>query len=383
MGRLHRFGPLLFAVVVGSAAALPLSPQGDDVVVERLPAVAGSRAEERALRRELSARPDDPALALGAARRLLDAARAEGDPRPAGQALALLARWHDAASAPPDVVVMQATLRQHLHEFDTAAALLESVVAREPRQAQAWLVLATIRRVQGRYEASDAACRGVAQAGAQFHALACSAENEALRGRSDAARTMLARLASTPRLDAATRAWLLTTIAELETRAGRDAEAERAWREALWADASPAVRLGYADLLIATGRAAEAQAQLDGLPRSDAVLLRLAIAATTLRSPQADALARELAAREAAAGERPGTLTTHARERAMAALFVAGDARRALAAARENLRLQREPVDLLLLAQAARAANDAAALLEAAALRRELGLQDRRLEALL
>ncbi|MBI3155250.1 MAG: hypothetical protein HYZ20_07555 [Burkholderiales bacterium] len=374
---------LLLAAAVGGVAAVPLVPRGDDDVVERLPAAtAGRRAEERALRRQLEARPDDARPALAAARRLLEAARADGDPRLAGQALALLARWDDDAQAPPDVVVMQATLRQHLHEFDAAAELLERLLARAPRHAQAWLTLATIRRVQGRYDASDAACRGVAAGGANLYAAACLAENDGLRGATDAARATLRRLAATPGLDDSTRGWLLASVAELEARDGRGAAAERAWRDALRADPSPAARLGFADFLIAAGRGSEAAELLDGLARSDAILLRLAVAQAGMRTPRAEALARELAGRESAAGERPGQGAAHARERATAALFVARDARRALDLARTNLRQQREPVDLLLFAQAARAAGDAAALREAAALRREIGLHDRRLDAL-
>ena len=58
-------------------------------------------------------------------------------------------------------------------------------------------------------------------------------------------------------------------------------------------------------------------------------------------------------------------------------------AQRALGLARENVRHQREPFDLLLLARCARASGDARALREAEALMREIGLVDRRIGALL
>jgi hypothetical protein len=67
----------------------------------------------------------------------------------------------------------------------------------------------------------------------------------------------------------------------------------------------------------------------------------------------------------------------------MFALWIDNDPRRACTFARENVRHQREPLDLLVLAQCARADGDAAARRQVAALVAELGLVDRRIEALL
>src|SRR5881227_3744961 len=91
---------LFFACVAGPATATPITPTRDDEVVEVLPATAGSRSEDRQLRKRLAARPDDAALATAVARRYLEQARESGDPRFAGLALAALRAWPDAASAP-------------------------------------------------------------------------------------------------------------------------------------------------------------------------------------------------------------------------------------------------------------------------------------------
>lgn len=120
--------------------------------------------------------------------------------------------------------------------------------------------------------------------------------------------------------------------------------------------------------------------------RSDAVLLRLAIAHTQAGKPQAPRAvvseAEELRERFEAAALRPGTTAQHAREEAMFALDVQGDAKRAVELARLNLRLQREPIDLLVFARAASAAGDAAARDEARALMHEIGLKDARVDAI-
>ena len=72
------------------------------------------------------------------------------------------------ATAPAEVLLMRATLQQYLHDFEASVASLRQLLARpgEAGRAQAWLTLATVLRVQGRYAESDEACRGVAAAGA-------------------------------------------------------------------------------------------------------------------------------------------------------------------------------------------------------------------------
>jgi len=370
---------VVFALLAPPAVAAPVNPMDDSEVVEVLPATSASR-EERQWRRELAARPRDAAAATAAARRWLGYAREQGDPRFAGQALAALEPWSDPATAPDDVLLMQATVEQYLHEFNAAAAKLERLVQRSPGNAQAWLTLATIRRVQGRYAESGTACHRLASLVDGPYGAACLAENDGLEGRIDAARRALTHLVATPNLPAETRDWLLTTLAELEARAGHTANAEAAYRSALALHRDPYTILSYADFLLERDRDLDVIALLRGVPRSDAVLLRLAIAGTRARTAEGARDASEMRERIALANERPDVRVLHAREQAMFALRVDADAPHALELARINVRQQREPVDLLLLVEAARAAGDSAALREVAELRREVGLVDRRIE---
>ena len=380
--------PLVIALTcglgVGVARALPIVPTHDDEVIERLPAINGSRGVERRLRQRLAQQPQDAQAALALAQRNLDRAHELGDPRFAGIAMAAIAGWPDAASMPDAVLLMRASLQQYLHEFDASAASLQQLLSRPgaPRP-QAWLMLATVRRVQGRYADADRACAQVAAAGAALHARACLAENAALGGNIDRARAefgvLLAIAAGQP---SATRAWLTTSVAELEQRAGNAAGAEAAFRAALALESDPYATLAWADFLIEQRRPAQALALLSGQRRSDAVLLRLAIAGTQARTASAAADAAEMRERIALANERPDAQRVHGREQAMFALAVERDAARALALARVNVERQREPLDLLVLAQAARASADAEALREALALTARIGLHDRRIERL-
>ena len=376
---------VLCALVLGPLArAEVLRPQSDAEVIETLPGVVGSRADERKLRQQWAANPRDPVLAAALARRYLDQARDQGEPRFAGRALAALQAWPDVDKAPDDVVLMLATVQQFLHDFDGAAANLEKLVERQPGHAQAWLTLATIRRVQGRYADSDRACGAlVAISTAVLYAQACEAENQGLRGEFAKARASIRQLLATPQLQAGTQVWLLTTLAETEARAGRSAEAEKTYRAALSLRFDDYTALSFVDFLMEAGRHADALAVLKRLARTDAVVLRLAMAGTRLKTADAARDAQEMRDRVAQANLRPQAQTLHAREQAMFSLVVENQPERALELARSNVMLQREPIDVLLLAQTARAAGQQQGVREAGRMRDEMGLKDARLDALL
>ena len=386
------------AVGIGGAGhATPRVPANDDVIVESLPSVAGWTAEERRLRRELALRPRDEATAIAAAQDYLEIARSQGDARYAGYALGALLAW-DAASpdTPPGVLVMRATVMQFLHDFAGAEAALKTALTRQPGNAQAWITLATIQRVRGRYLESDAACRALGRVGAALYSVACLAENAGLRGDHVGARTALNALLADPAVQgtaqAGTRQWLLTTLAEVEELAGRSSEAEAAYRQAIQAKPSGYVLLAYSDFLLRTGRPDRIPALLRREPRSDAVLLRLATAGRSAggnadgvaqQQPSARTDSDELQARFESAALRPGATVPHAREEALFALDVKGDVRRALELARLDVELQREPIDLLLFARAAVAANDDEARGQVKRLMQQTGLKDARVDAIL
>ncbi|MCZ2498862.1 hypothetical protein GN316_19025 [Xylophilus sp. Kf1] len=376
---------LCAAALWGSGAqSAPIVPSGDDALIEKLPASAVARRQaSRDITAAQGPRPLDAMRAVQEARTLLDVARAEGDPRPAGQALALLSPWQNDPGAPSAVMLMLATVEQFLHAFDSANQRLERLVKRDPRQPQAWLTLATLRRLRGDYRASDEACQAVAALGVALHGQACLAENRALRGDTDGARTVLNGLLGTTS-DPGSRNWLLTTLAEAEQRAGRNRQAHAAYASAMAAADDGYTVIAYADFLIEQHQPRQALALLARQPRSnDAVLLRLAIAGRAAKTPQAASDMAELGERFAQAALRPGGIDGHAREHALYWLDVRDDPKAALALAGQNLLLQREPIDLLIYARAARAADAPACRAALLNLQKTMGLKDRRIDALL
>ena len=395
----RRFAMALACTVAAalSCGAAPRVPTSDDVIVETLPTIAGWSREERRLRRELAQRSGDPAAAVALAQAYLELARTQGDARYAGRALGALQAWQASTpmQTPPAVLVMRATIAQFMHDFDGAEATLKTALALQPADAQAWITLAAVLRVRGRYAESDAACRALGRHAPALYAAACLAENAGLRGDAASARNALQGLLSAPELQgkaqAGTRRWLFTSLAQVEELAGQPAAAETAYRQALQLEREGYALLAYSDFLLLHNRPAEVPPLLALQPRSDAVLLRLAIAqrreqinvpGTAVAKAGAQRDADELQARLDIAALRPGSAAVHAREGAMFALDVQGDAPRALALARSNVALQREPIDLLLLARAAAAARNGEALRAARAMAREMGLRDARVDTL-
>ncbi len=378
------------------AQASPLQPQRDNEVLEKLPLLAPWARDAR-LARKAGQGTGDLRSALATARQFLELARSQGDARYAGQALGSLQAWPTTATAPVEVLVMRASVEQYLHQFSTSETTLRLALAQQALHPQAWLTLASLQRLRGNYSAAADSCGRLSLSGADFYARACRAETESLGPAQTAARAELQGLLLSREAgySQSLRAWLLTSLALLEEMTGDDQGAETHYRAVLaltdpQADSAGYARLAFVDHLLRLQRGREVPALLAVLPRSDAVLLRLAIAQRQSQAPRQSkaqrdsADAAELVQRFAAidAANTTGT-SPHAREQARFALDVQGQPQRALALAQRNIQTQREPEDLLLLARAAVAAGNAAALAQARQLLITQGLKDARIDAVL
>lgn len=359
--RLALAAALLLAAAASPAA--PFVPAADAQVLERLPARAADprQRELRALREAWRAAPNDPATAVRLARRYVEDAAAEGDPRFIGYAQAALAPWWRDADPPAEVRVMRALLRQFGHEFEAALADLRAVTRAQPEQAEAWAWQAAIHLVQADYAAARAACARLAPLADALIGAACRAQVDALSGQAGAAAASLrAALQADHAASDAQRLWALTRLAEIEERLGHAAEAEAAYRAALALGiADVYLQSAYADFLLDRGRATEVLKMLEGKERSDLLLLRLAIAAKASRHPKAAEWRQALAARFEAARLRGDSL--HQKEESRFVLALLDDPQRALELARANYAVQREPADARVLLEAALAARQPAA----------------------
>lgn len=350
----------LALALASSAQAAPYIPVDGNKVVERLP--ARSDPAQRALARmraQLNNNPTDLALAVALARRYIDMARSDGDPRFLGYAQAALAPWWKLPQPPADVLVLRATLRQSTHQFAEALADLDAVLRRDPDNAQAWLTQATVQSITGDFAAARASCLRLQGRAPALVAQTCLSSVGSVSGEARASYTALRQaLAQDPGAAPEVRLWVITLLAEMAARLGQDAEAEAYFRDALKLDASDSYLLGaWADFLLDHGRAPEVVSLLKEKTRADALLLRHALALQATGSADTARHVAMLRNRFEAAMLRADTV--HQREQARFELSLRRDPAAAVTLAKRNWAVQKEPADLRILAEAAAASGDA------------------------
>jgi predicted Zn-dependent protease len=372
---------VILAVGVGvvlRAQAAPFVPESDSQVLERLPFTASDPVirELRALHDRLKDEPNNLPLALRLARGYLELGRITGDPRYAGYAQAALAPWWDLKQAPEEVLVLRATLRQRLHQFDAALADLATVLNANPRNAQARLTRATVLQVQGAYDAAREECLTLKNLTQELAGTACLTNVNAATGKLRESYVQLrTALDRQLHVQPEVRVWVLTSLAEMAARAGMAADAQGHFREALALDAADNYLLGaYADFLLDFGQPQEAAALLQDKTRADPLLLRYALALKMQRSKELSAQVDQLRDRFEASRLRGDRV--HIREEARFTLHLLNDPKTALKLAEENWQVQKEPADIRILLESALAAHDVMSLESARGWLKQTGLED-------
>ena len=375
-GRLFTF----FAVALVSAACLPLAhagpyvPGSDSTVLAELP--AGTHYADVSARRLAQGRVD---VAIPLAQFYIQQSRLSGDLRYLGYAEAVLTPWVTQNPPVPNVLVLQATLQQSRHEFSASLATLERALTARPDDPQALLVRATVLRVLGRYPEASASCEQFARMVEPRLGAICIQSLRGLNGHLESAYLELTQVSSQGWLNSE-KSWLYSELGEMAVRLGRDADAQRWFEQDL--NLVPTdfyVRAAYADLLLRQARPGEALTLLQGRESFEPLLLRIAVAQRQLHDPQLAQSGARLRAAFTAETQRGEAV--HRREQARFLLEVEDQPNLSLAAALENWAVQREPDDVLVLVNAAKAAGNPAAALPALDFMRTQGLRDVRVNA--
>ncbi len=365
---------LLSAVYLPRAVAGPYVPSSDRAILAELP--SGTRHAGVSARRLARGRVD---VAIPLTQFYLQQSRLSGDLRYLGLAEAVLTPWVKQSPPVPDALVLQATLQQSRHEFSAALATLERALSVRPNDPQALLIRATVLRVLGRYPEAGASCEQFSRIVEPRLGALCTQSLRGLNGHLESAYSELAQLSSQGWLNSE-KSWLCSELGEMAVRLGRDADARRWFQQDL--NLVPTdfyVRAAYADLLLRQGRPGEALTLLQGYESFEPLLLRIAIAQRQLHDPrQAQSSAR---LRAAFAAETQRGEGVHRREQARFLLEVEDQPKLSLAAAIENWAVQREPDDVLVLVNAAKAAGSPAAAEPALDFVRTQGLRDVRVNA--
>jgi Tfp pilus assembly protein PilF len=336
----------------------PYLPASEGERLQEVPAAADPKVlEMRSLRAKLATAPRDLDAAVRLANSYIDYSRQIGDAHYAGYAEAVIAPWTRLAAPPASALLTQATILDYRHQFDAARELLHTALRLEARNAQAWLTLATLDMVQGRYEAARKECAQVMSTAGLELGSACLGNLLAYTGE---ARQSLALLrqseVSGGRAAAGYQAWIEGLIAEAAERLGDWPLAEAHYRSALQLlPHDNFLLVAYADFLLDRGRAREVLPLLADHFQSDTAFLRVALAQTALHSPDASRYTWMMAARFEALKARGSDY--FGREEARFALLLQHDPETSLTLAQRNWQFQRAPWDARVLLEAALAAH--------------------------
>jgi hypothetical protein len=336
------------------ASEVPRQPTLDEVVETQLLPKTVKRSVQRLSRAKtapVGVSHGTAAQRVEAARGFIQAGRAAGDPRTLGYAEAELAGLPETGALGVETLVLRATIEQSRHRFDAARDLLDSALHESPAHLQARLTRATIEYVRGNLASARTDCAALRESAPAVSAI-CSAIGDSLSGNNTNALRTLESVS-----DPALRGWALSIAGEVHEQQGSLASAVRSYIASLALGHDLHTAVALAGALIAQQQWRQAEAVLQPLPSTDAVLLARWIIARRLQR-DSTGLKNQLVDRFAAAQARNELL--HARE---AALFTLeqGESSRALMLARQNWKDQREPADLRILALAAKASGDAAA----------------------
>lgn len=355
----------VFALLLGAsslALAAPYTPADDSKVVEHLPTRTDPvQRELRALRAAAAANPTDVRSAALLARRYIEQARVEGDPRYLGYAQAALGPWWSKPTPPDAILVLRATLRQSTHHFKEALDDLSIVVRNNSDNAQAWITRATVLTVLGDFTAAKASCMRLYSRAPELVVQTCLSGIGSISGEARASYDQLkAALARASDADPDIRIWTITLLAEMAVRLGDKTAAEDWFKQAMaFGEPDSYLLAAYSDFLLDQQRAPEVVRLLKDKTRIDSLLLRYAIALKATGGPEAARQRDALTQRFDAAMLRGDTV--HQREQARFELALRGDAKAAVRLAKLNWAVQKEPADLRILAESAAASGDAEA----------------------
>jgi tetratricopeptide (TPR) repeat protein len=311
---------LLLTFLGSSAFATPFIPKSDNQVLERLRVNVNDVAarELRDLRAQQQQNPNDQKLAVTLARKYIERARSEADPRYNGRAQAVLAPWWTLENPPELVLVLRATLKQNAHDFNGALLDLDKAAKLDPRDPQIWVTRSVVQTVLGDLTEAKRSCLPLFQTSTELVAVTCVANAASLNGQAAKAFQTLEQVVhDNPTASDSEKIWAQGTLVETAARLQRP-ETDAMFQSTLRQNPNDIYLIGvYSDYLLEHNQAARALPYLQNT-RADALLLRRVLVEKSLKSKNYPLFREQMAARIAASRARGDTV--HRREEAIFSL---------------------------------------------------------------
>jgi tetratricopeptide (TPR) repeat protein len=309
----------------------------------------------RDLRAKLQQNPNNLSLAVTLARKYIERARSDADPRYNGRAQSVLAPWWNLSTPPEPALVLRATLKQNAHDFKGALLDLDLAAKLEPQDPQIWVTRSVVQTVLGNLTEAKRSCLPLFQTSTELVAVTCVANAASLNGQAAKAfQTLEQVLRDNPEASDSEKSWANGTLVETAARLQRP-DADARFQAALQKDSSDTyLKAAYVDYLLQKNQASRALPFVQNT-KADALLLRRVLVEKTLRLKTYSLYRDQMASRIAASHARGDTV--HRREEAIFSLHVLKNPTQALTLAKANWLVQHEPTDAKILLTAAIAAR--------------------------
>jgi tetratricopeptide (TPR) repeat protein len=343
-------------------------PQASAVVLAASVHTSGGRASSlRALDQAWRAQPQDMQKALAYARAVFTLGFNEGDLRWFGSAKAALMPWWQASDLPADGFFMRGLVKQGFHDFAGGLQDIQQAIALNPDRAEFWswrfaLHLLKADMSAARQDIAEITRRFGPEEGQIYRAVLLYRTGQAL----SAVQLLSTSLRLPAYQDGASQVWIGFHLGEAHRVAQQPERAIAVWQRLLQDHPqSHLLRLSLADLLNQQGQFLQAQAVASANSAkghanlTDALLMQALLASRGLNAPDEAAVAGQMTARLQSQALRQESLIE--RPKLIYQIAYGQDLAAGLALSIENWRLQKEPPDALLFAQAALALHQARA----------------------
>ncbi len=327
-----------------------------DASVVLAPSVHAQGQREGSLRSLEQAWRADPRrmdTALPYARAAFTLGLLEGDLRWFGSAKAALTPWWQASDLPAEAFFLRGLVKQGFHEFDGGLQDINAAIAKEPQRAEFWSWRFALHLLLADMTAARKDSEDIERQFGRGEAEVYRAILHYRSGQAQAAIPVLkTKIAAADFQSPSSQQWLGFHLGEALRVAGQPEAAVAIWDKQLKAHPkSHALRLALVELLNERGQFAQAKAAAGSQPMTDALLTQALLASRGLKDGQEQRLEKMLQERYAAQALRQEALIE--RPRLIYLISYGKDLAAGLALSIDNWKLQKEPPDAVLFAQAA------------------------------
>jgi len=371
--------------VTGSAKADAYIPAHDDIVLEVLPKSWNNAKTSTTyqLRQAWLNAPSNATIATRLARHYIDNAKQSGDTRFYGYAERALNPWKHEQTAPPQVLLLRATINQQFHQFEQALNDLDHLLKMHPNNEQAWLTRAGILQVMGYPLEAAKSCLLLARLTTPLVATSCLSRAVSTTGLAEKAYSQLLATYRNTRPPAINQqVWALTILADIAHRLGDINNAQKHYSDALALSPENTLLIAYySDFLIEQKNFNAAYQLLHNKINRNGLLLRLVITEKALKHP--DYIMHKNRLNSLFEEETQWGTYTSLRDQSRFHLTILNNPHKALTFATRNWQQQKELTDIKLLLQAAIAANKPAASIKAIQWAQQHQIKDKQLNHLI